>query len=39
MQNEIDLKIKCLRIDRGGDFMSTEFDDFCEDHGIRGNTP
>src|SRR5271168_2364223 len=28
-------KIKCLRSDRGGEFASNEFFDFCEEHGIR----
>jgi len=33
--NELDLKIKCLRSDRGGEFISDEFLDFCEQHGIK----
>jgi len=28
-------KIKCLRSDRGGEFISDEFFDFCEQHGIK----
>ena len=29
------VKLKCLRIDRGGEFNSFEFSKFCEDNGIR----
>jgi len=35
VENKIDLKIKCLRFDRGRKFISKEFDDFCVEHGIR----
>ncbi|CAL2251278.1 unnamed protein product [Prunus armeniaca] len=28
-------KVKCLRSDRGGEFLSSEFIKFCEDHGIQ----
>ncbi|CAL8130673.1 unnamed protein product [Prunus armeniaca] len=28
-------KVKCLRSDRGGEFLSSEFAQFCEDHGIQ----
>ena len=34
-ENELDLKIKCLRSDRGGEYISDEFFDFCEQHGIK----
>jgi len=30
------LKIKCLRSDRGGEYISNNFFDFCEHHGIKG---
>jgi len=35
VKNELDRRIKCLRSDRGGEFTSDEFFDFCEEHGIR----
>lgn len=35
VENESDQKIKCLRSDLGGEFISDEFFDFCEQHGIK----
>jgi len=35
VKNELDRKIKCLRSDQGGEFISDEFFDFCEQHGIK----
>lgn len=35
VENEMDAKIKCLGSDRGGEFTSNEFEDFCTKHGIR----
>eukprot|EP00253_Pinus_taeda_P003026 PITA_03026 len=35
VENESNQKIKCLRSDRGGEFISDEFFNFCEQHGIK----
>jgi len=35
VENESDHKIKCLRSDQGGEFISDDFFEFCEELGIR----
>ena len=35
IENEPDMKIKCLRSDNGGEFTSNEFNNYCHEHGIR----
>ncbi|GJX41732.1 retrovirus-related pol polyprotein from transposon TNT 1-94 [Tanacetum coccineum] len=35
VEKEVRLEIKCLRTDRGGEYNSTEFKEFCENNGIR----
>jgi transposase InsO family protein len=35
VENEMDLKIKCLRFDNGGELTSKEFMDYCSNHGIK----
>ena len=37
VENELDLKIKCLRSNRGGEYMSNEFFYLCEQYGIKDN--
>uniref|UniRef100_M1AR77 Integrase catalytic domain-containing protein n=1 Tax=Solanum tuberosum TaxID=4113 RepID=M1AR77_SOLTU len=35
VEKEIGLPITCLRTDRGGEFNSAEFNDFCKQNGVR----
>ena len=35
VEKETGLSIKCLRTDRGGEFISKEFNDFCRENGIK----
>jgi transposase InsO family protein len=35
VKNEMDSRIKCLRLDNGGEFTSNEFMDYCSNHGIK----
>jgi transposase InsO family protein len=35
VKNEMDSRIKCLRLDNGGEFTSKEFMDYCNNHGIK----
>ena len=35
VENESNMKIKCLRSDRGGEFTSNEFNIFCEANRIK----
>lgn len=37
VENETDLKIKCLRSNNGGEFTSDEFNEYFETHGIKRN--
>jgi transposase InsO family protein len=35
VENEMDSRIKCLRLDNGGEFTSKEFMVYCNNHGIK----
>jgi hypothetical protein len=35
VENEMDLKIRCLRLDGGGEFTFDEFNNYCEKHGMK----
>ena len=34
-ENEIDMKIKCLRSDNGGEFVSNELNNYYDENGIK----
>ena len=38
VEKEIGKSLKCLRYDRGGEFTSREFEEFCNDRGIKRQT-
>jgi len=38
VENQLDLKIKTLRSDRGGEYLANDFTKFCEEHGIIHET-
>lgn len=35
VEKESGLSVKCLRTDRGGEFTSSEFNEFCKDNGVK----
>ena len=35
VEKETGKKLKCLRSDRGGEFISNEFNNFCIENGIK----
>ena len=35
VENEIGKKLKCLRLDNGGEYCSKDFDNYCSYNGIR----
>ena len=37
VENEVEMKIKSLRLDNGGELNSNDFYSYCEENGIRRN--
>ena len=37
VEKQLERKIKCLRLNHGGEYFSLIFDEFCEEHGIIHN--
>lgn len=35
VEKESGYRLKCLRLDRGGEFTTNDIEDYCEKHGIR----
>lgn len=35
VEKEAEISIKCLRTDKGGEFNSNEFNEFCKENGIK----
>lgn len=35
VENEVGCQIKCLQTDRGGEYNSLKFVEFCDKHGIK----
>lgn len=35
VEKESRYKVKCLRLDCGGELISNEFEEYCEQHGIK----
>jgi transposase InsO family protein len=38
IENQIERKIKCVRSDRGGEYISNDFGEYCVEHGIIHET-
>ena len=39
VENQINKKLKCLRSDNGGEYMSNAFQEFCDSKGIKRELP
>ena len=35
VETKIDLKVKCMRLDNGGEYIDGGFNEYCAAHGIR----